>query len=287
MILQRVDKCLDVLLASERFADATAFARSFCVSRLPECLEAWKRTLGAQSSARATIAAALADPVEYPNLFDDWEHTLQADKLAARRGLSVPSAVPGMNGAEVKSLVDLLKANPSLADREDAASSVQWSTMTQDDDDELEANRQDVEENMSSLEDDAKAQTAASSEVGAHDAASEGDFPEHEDDSLSGTTELDTVTSGRASAHSHSRTNSNSSATGSQGTAPAPAVSTPTASANPRAFFAQFASSTPAPASPSPTAVQSVASPSAQAAPPPAMSEEVFEEEDEDWGEDQ
>ena len=76
-LLCDIDKCVDILIKTDRLPEATMFARSYTPSRLSECVKLWKEKL-AKDDPRA--AAALADPEEHPNLFPGFEESLEVER---------------------------------------------------------------------------------------------------------------------------------------------------------------------------------------------------------------
>ena len=68
--------CVDLLLETDRAAEAALFARCYAPSRLAEAVARWKGDL-AKVSKRA--ADALADPAGYPNLFGGAERVAEAE----------------------------------------------------------------------------------------------------------------------------------------------------------------------------------------------------------------
>ncbi|GAA96135.1 uncharacterized protein L969DRAFT_84004 [Mixia osmundae IAM 14324] len=67
--------CVSLLLATERPAEASLFARTFAPSQVPHATQAWKASLLAQKKTR--LADAIADPAENPEAFEEgWEASL-------------------------------------------------------------------------------------------------------------------------------------------------------------------------------------------------------------------
>lgn len=85
----RVSECCDLLCSTDRVAEAAIFARTYCPSRTSEILKLWKAEL-ALTNPKA--AAALADPSEYPNLFDGLESSLRAEVYTRSLNLTMQSA---------------------------------------------------------------------------------------------------------------------------------------------------------------------------------------------------
>ena len=67
-MLGKVSDCVDLLVAARRIPEAALFARTYAPSRLSGLVKLWKASL-IPTNPRA--AEALADPLEYDNLFPD------------------------------------------------------------------------------------------------------------------------------------------------------------------------------------------------------------------------
>ena len=52
-------KCLDVLIKSKRYSEASLFARTYCSDRISECVRLWKDSL-----TDKTLAQKISDPNE-------------------------------------------------------------------------------------------------------------------------------------------------------------------------------------------------------------------------------
>ena len=62
-------------MQSERFPEAAFFARAYLPSRAPEAVEKWRNWLKA---SHPKAAEALANPAQYPNLFQSWNVGLKS-----------------------------------------------------------------------------------------------------------------------------------------------------------------------------------------------------------------
>lgn len=76
-LLGDIDKCLDILIETDRIPEASFFARSYVPSRISECIKLWKEKLAKINQKAAT---SLADPEEYPNLFPGYREALEVEK---------------------------------------------------------------------------------------------------------------------------------------------------------------------------------------------------------------
>lgn len=76
--LNQIDACLDLLINTERLAEAAFMARSYAPSRLSEIVGLWKAQLGKQHPRQANC---LADPQQYRNLFPELSGTLEDESV--------------------------------------------------------------------------------------------------------------------------------------------------------------------------------------------------------------
>ncbi|RCV04921.1 hypothetical protein SETIT_1G040200v2 [Setaria italica] len=107
-MLGKLEECLQLLIESNRIPEAALMARSYLPSKVPEIVALWKKDL---QKVNPKAAESLADPNEYPNLFDDWQIALNVEAtVAPKRGI-YPPAEEYMNYAERsnESLVEAFK----------------------------------------------------------------------------------------------------------------------------------------------------------------------------------
>lgn len=96
LLLQgKIDECVDLLIKTERLAEATLFARSYAPSRVSATLALWKEDLG---KTNPKAAGRLASPEEYGNLFSEMEFTKGVE---AQIRASNASAQPAAQYAEL------------------------------------------------------------------------------------------------------------------------------------------------------------------------------------------
>lgn len=77
-VLGDLEKCLEVLIETQRLPEAAFFARTYLPSALPRALALWKEQV-AKISEKAS--KSLADPEEYPNLFPNYKDSLEAEQF--------------------------------------------------------------------------------------------------------------------------------------------------------------------------------------------------------------
>ncbi|CAD6340303.1 unnamed protein product [Miscanthus lutarioriparius] len=105
-MLGKVEDCIQLLVDSNRIPEAALMARSYLPSKVPETVATWRNDL---SKINPKAAESLADPSEYPNLFEDWQVALTVEKnIASQRG-HYPPADQYLNHAE-KSDMTLVEA---------------------------------------------------------------------------------------------------------------------------------------------------------------------------------
>ncbi|KAL6954259.1 hypothetical protein U1Q18_006639 [Sarracenia purpurea var. burkii] len=89
-MLGKLEECLQLLIDSNRIPEAALMARSYLPSKVPEIVTIWRKDL---NKVNPKAAESLANPEEYPNLFEDWQIALAVEsKVTETRGF-YPSAV--------------------------------------------------------------------------------------------------------------------------------------------------------------------------------------------------
>ena len=74
----RLENCLEILIKSDRLPEAAFFARTHLPSHVGRVLLTWKEKM---SRTNVKAAQALADPVQYPNLFPGFENAVKAEQF--------------------------------------------------------------------------------------------------------------------------------------------------------------------------------------------------------------
>ena len=75
-LLGDLEKCLDILVSSNRIPEAAFFARTYLPSEISRVVALWRVQLG---KVNEKAGQSLADPADYPNLFDGLELALKAE----------------------------------------------------------------------------------------------------------------------------------------------------------------------------------------------------------------
>ncbi len=73
-----LEKCLDLLVSSNRIAEAAIFARTYLPSRAAPIVDLWRKDVRKKGNVR--VADALADPESHPHLFPGLEQSIAAEK---------------------------------------------------------------------------------------------------------------------------------------------------------------------------------------------------------------
>ncbi|KAG2729137.1 hypothetical protein I3760_01G235700 [Carya illinoinensis] len=88
-MLGKLEECLQLLLESNRIPEAALMARSYLPSKVSEIVAIWRKDL---NKVNPKAAESLADPEEYPNLFEDWQVALSVEsRVAETRGVHPPA----------------------------------------------------------------------------------------------------------------------------------------------------------------------------------------------------
>ncbi|TGZ55490.1 Uncharacterized protein DBV15_06684, partial [Temnothorax longispinosus] len=114
-ILGDVDKCLDILIKTDRIPEAAFFARTYAPSKISSIIKLWKEKLSAVSEK---AGQSLADPEQYENLFPGYREALKVEKfLREESKRKIPaSAFPTVtSNVERNPLEEMLAAEQSGA----------------------------------------------------------------------------------------------------------------------------------------------------------------------------
>ncbi|CAL5053540.1 unnamed protein product [Urochloa decumbens] len=108
-MLGKLEECLQLLVDSNRIPEAALMARSYLPSKVSDIVSIWKKDL---QKVNSKAAESLADPAEYPNLFEDWQIALNVEATHAPKRGVYPPAEEYMTYAErsSESLVEAFKS---------------------------------------------------------------------------------------------------------------------------------------------------------------------------------
>ncbi|XP_058226848.1 coatomer subunit beta'-2 [Rhododendron vialii] len=115
-MLGKLEECIQLLIDSNRIPEAALMARSYLPSKVSEIVAIWRKDL---NKVNPKAAESLADPEEYPNLFEDWQVALAVESKAAETRGFYPSAAEYVNSVD-RSHITLLEAFQNLQTDEDA-----------------------------------------------------------------------------------------------------------------------------------------------------------------------
>lgn len=89
-LLGDVDKCLEILIKTDRVPEAAFFARAYAPSKISYVVKLWKEKLSAVSEK---AGQSLADPEQYENLFPGYREALRVEQfLRADNKKKIPAS---------------------------------------------------------------------------------------------------------------------------------------------------------------------------------------------------
>ncbi|PIA42559.1 hypothetical protein AQUCO_02000182v1 [Aquilegia coerulea] len=116
-MLGKLEECLHLLIESNRIPEAALMARSYLPSKVSEIVAIWRNDL---NKINQKAAESLADPEEYPNLFEDWQVALAVESKTAEQRGTYPPAEEYPSCTE-KSKINLVEAFKSMQIDEEEA----------------------------------------------------------------------------------------------------------------------------------------------------------------------
>ncbi|XP_054271210.1 coatomer subunit beta' isoform X2 [Macrosteles quadrilineatus] len=95
LLLGELDKCLQILIDTDRLPEAAFFARTYMPSQMSRVVQLWRESL---SKVSEKAGQSLADPKDYENLFPGLQDTLKTEQYLEpeRRSLLPASAFPNL-----------------------------------------------------------------------------------------------------------------------------------------------------------------------------------------------
>lgn len=91
MLLGKLEKCLDLLIETDRIPEAAFFARTYLPSQMSRIVKLWRESL---VRVNEKTSQSLADPKEYDNLFPGLEDALKTEQyLKPERKRLLPASV--------------------------------------------------------------------------------------------------------------------------------------------------------------------------------------------------
>jgi len=101
-LLNDLDKCIDLLCDTSRIPEAAFMARTYLPSRVSQVVSLWKDNL---KTVNLKAANSLADPEQYPNLFDNFELALKAERLFRKYVPLAASSYESWKGSLLRDLI--------------------------------------------------------------------------------------------------------------------------------------------------------------------------------------
>ncbi|KAJ1733772.1 Coatomer subunit beta' [Coemansia sp. Benny D160-2] len=97
--LKQNEKCLDLLLHSNRIPEAALFARTYLPAKADEIVPKWKAHLEGLGKQKA--ADAIASPAQHPNLFPNFERGLAVASELSAAAPTIPAAEYPKHSADI------------------------------------------------------------------------------------------------------------------------------------------------------------------------------------------
>uniref|UniRef100_T1IL74 Uncharacterized protein n=1 Tax=Strigamia maritima TaxID=126957 RepID=T1IL74_STRMM len=88
-LLGDLEKCLELLISTNRLPEAAFFARTYLPSQISRILTLWKESLG---KTNKKAAEALADPAQYENLFVGLSDACKTEQYVKSRKQRIPAS---------------------------------------------------------------------------------------------------------------------------------------------------------------------------------------------------
>ncbi|PAN25854.1 hypothetical protein PAHAL_4G329800 [Panicum hallii] len=150
-MLGKLEDCIQLLIDSNRIPEAALMARSYLPSKVSEIVAIWRNDL---SKVNPKAAESLADPSEYPNLFDDWQVALTVEKSVASQRGHYPPADEYLNHAEKSdsTLVEAFKRMQVIEDEEPLDPAEENGEPDQEDEEPLDPAEENGEPDQEALE---------------------------------------------------------------------------------------------------------------------------------------
>lgn len=108
-ILGNVEKSLEILIETNRLPEAAFFARSYMPSQVSRILKLWKENPKTKSDRSVQ---ALADPLEYENLFPNFKNALKAEQYYnSKKNVMLTKDYPTVANQERNLIQEMLENN--------------------------------------------------------------------------------------------------------------------------------------------------------------------------------
>ncbi|KAH9505874.1 Coatomer subunit beta' [Dermatophagoides farinae] len=113
-ILGDVQKALEILIETNRLPEAAFFARSYVPSQVSRVLKLWKDNPKVKNDRSVQ---ALADPIEYPNLFPNYQNALKTEKYFNQKKQTISACHYATIASQERNLIEeMLQCNDFIDD---------------------------------------------------------------------------------------------------------------------------------------------------------------------------
>ena len=112
-ILGDLEKALEILIETNRLPEAAFFARSYVPSQVSRVLKLWKENPKVKNDRSVQ---ALADPIEYPNLFPNFQNALKAEKYFNQTKQTIPAHLYPTVAAQERNLIEEMLQSGDFVD---------------------------------------------------------------------------------------------------------------------------------------------------------------------------
>ncbi|XP_054781260.1 coatomer subunit beta'-2-like [Prosopis cineraria] len=145
-MLGKLEDCLQLLVESNRIPEAALMARSYLPSKVSEIVAIWRKDLHKVSPK---AAESLADPEEYPNLFEDWQIAVAVESKATETRGAYPPAQEYVKraGKSYVTLVDTFRNMQSEEGKELLENGDSNHELVEQNEEELDAEERQEEQN--------------------------------------------------------------------------------------------------------------------------------------------
>ncbi|VDN51818.1 unnamed protein product [Dracunculus medinensis] len=110
LTLGNIEKCLDILILSDRLPEAAFFAYTYCPSQVDRVVSLWKEKGNQGINGQKNIGEGLANPSRYSNLFSGFNELLKAEQFLKQLSkLPIPAKTRAPTNAERNFLEEMAK----------------------------------------------------------------------------------------------------------------------------------------------------------------------------------
>mmetsp|Transcript_44204 Transcript_44204/g.71965 ORF Transcript_44204/g.71965 Transcript_44204/m.71965 type:complete len:940 (-) Transcript_44204:165-2984(-) len=124
-LLGKIQECLDLLIKTGRVPEAAFMARTFAPSQVGKIVQLWREDL---LTINEKVAGSIADPVDFPNLFPDFEVALKAEEFFIKRRIAnpipaseYPTRIEDLSVDLISETKAILASHPELAEESSPA----------------------------------------------------------------------------------------------------------------------------------------------------------------------